>query len=81
MKPHPKPAADVPKWASLLVEAVNKPGMIMEAYSAFHRYSIANQILALVQCYERYVDSNLGQSIPFPDGGNWDAASNVANAP
>ena len=50
MKPHPKPAADVPKWASLLVEAVNKPGMIMEAYSAFHRYSIANQILALVQC-------------------------------
>ena len=53
MKPHPKPAADVPKWASLLVEAVNKPGMIMEAYSAFHKYSIANQILALVQCHER----------------------------
>jgi len=50
MKPHPKLAADVPKWSSLLVEAVNKPGMIMEAYSAFHRYSIANQILALVQC-------------------------------
>ena len=50
MKPHPKPAADVPKWASLLVEAVNKPGLIMEAYSAFHNYSIANQILALVQC-------------------------------
>ena len=53
MRPHPKPAADVPKWASLLVEAVNKPGMIMEAYSAFHNYSIANQILALVQCHGR----------------------------
>ena len=53
MKPHPKPAADVPKWSSLLVEALNKPGMIMEAYSAFHNYSIGNQILALVQCHGR----------------------------
>jgi N-terminal domain of anti-restriction factor ArdC len=53
MKPHPKPAVDVPKWASLLIEAVNKPGLIMEAYSAFHRYSIGNQILALVQCKMR----------------------------
>src|ERR1044072_7550920 len=53
MKPHSKPAVDVPKWAALLVEAVNKPGLIMEAYSAFHRYSIANQILALVQCQLR----------------------------
>ena len=38
MKPHPKPTVDVPRWSSLLVEAVNKPGMIMEAYSAFHHY-------------------------------------------
>jgi len=53
MKPHPKPAVDVPKWSLLLVEAVNKPGLIMEAYSAFHNYSIANQILALVQCHGR----------------------------
>jgi len=53
MKPHHKPTADVPNWSSLLVEAVNKPGMIMEAYSAFHRYSIGNQILALVQCQLR----------------------------
>jgi hypothetical protein len=48
-----KPAPDVPKWSALLVEAVNKPGMIMEAYSAFHNYSIGNQILALVQCQWR----------------------------
>jgi len=44
---------DIPKWSALLVEAVNKPGMIMEAYSAFHNYSIGNQILALVQCQLR----------------------------
>ena len=31
-----KPAPDVPKWSALLVEAVNKPGLIMEAYCAFH---------------------------------------------
>ena len=44
---------DIPKWSSLLVEAVNKPGLIMEAYSAFHQYSIGNQLLALVQCHMR----------------------------
>jgi len=26
---------DIPKWSALLVEAVNKPGTIMKAYSAF----------------------------------------------
>jgi hypothetical protein len=36
-----KPAPDVPKGSALLVEAVNKPGLIMEAYSAFHNYSIS----------------------------------------
>jgi hypothetical protein len=46
-------SADIPKWAALLVEAVNKPGLIMEAYSAFHNYSIGTQILALVQCHLR----------------------------
>ena len=48
-----KPSPDIPKWSALLVEAVNKPGLIMEAYSAFHNYSIGNQILALVQCQLR----------------------------
>src|SRR6266536_3328936 len=45
--------ADIPKWSALLVEAVNKPGLIMEAYSAFHQYSVGNQLLALVQCQMR----------------------------
>ena len=44
---------DIPKWSALLVEAVNKPGLILEAYSAFHQYSIGNQLLALVQCHMR----------------------------
>ena len=44
---------EIPKWSALLVEAVNKPGLIMEAYSAFHQYSIGNQLLALVQCHLR----------------------------
>ncbi len=44
---------DIPKWSALLIEAVNKPGIVMEAYSAFHNYSVGNQILALVQCQMR----------------------------
>jgi hypothetical protein len=44
---------DIPKWSALLVEAVNKPGLIMKAYSAFWNYSIGNQLLALVQCQLR----------------------------
>jgi hypothetical protein len=63
---HSKPATDVPKWSALLVEAVNKPGLIMEAYSAFHNYSIGNQILAMVQC--KCEDLNPARSIPFPVG-------------
>jgi N-terminal domain of anti-restriction factor ArdC len=53
MDRHGTKHVDIPKWSALLVEAVNKPGMIMEAYSAFHQYSIGNQILALVQCQLR----------------------------
>ena len=44
---------DIPKWSALLVEAVKKPGLIMDAYSAFWNYSVGNQILALVQCQLR----------------------------
>jgi hypothetical protein len=53
MDRHGTKHVDIPKWSALLVEAVNKPGMIMEAYSAFHQYSIGNQILAIVQCQLR----------------------------
>jgi len=53
MEKQTRQSADIPKWSALLVEAVNKPGLIMKAYSAFHSYSLGNQLLALVQCQMR----------------------------
>jgi len=53
MDTHRRTSPDIPKWSALLLEAVNKPGLIMEAYSAFHQYSVGNQLLALVQCQMR----------------------------
>jgi hypothetical protein len=40
-------------FAELLERAISEPGLISRAYSAFHGYSIGNQILALVQCADR----------------------------
>ena len=40
-------------FSQILDTAVQTPGAIMEAYSAFHNYSIGNQILALIQCRAR----------------------------
>src|SRR5712691_8164124 len=56
MESHTQSALDIPKWSALLVEAVNKPGLIMQAYSAFHQYSLGNQLLALVQCQIRRLE-------------------------
>ena len=53
MERHTRQSPDVPKWSTLLIEAVSKPGLIMKAYSAFHQYSIGNQLLAVVQCQMR----------------------------
>jgi hypothetical protein len=41
---------DTTKWSDLLREAVSTPGTISEAYTAFHGYSLGNQMLALAQC-------------------------------
>jgi hypothetical protein len=35
-----------PNWTAILTQAVNTPGMVLEAYSAFHDYSVGNQLLA-----------------------------------
>lgn len=40
-------------FAALLAEAVTEPGIVSRAYSAFHGYSIGNQLLALAQCTDR----------------------------
>ena len=47
--------ADIPKWSALLVEAVNKPGLIMNAYSGFWNYNVGNQILVLKEVSARLV--------------------------
>jgi len=44
---------NIPSWTMILTQAVNTTGMMLEAYSAFHNYSIGNQLLALVQCQRR----------------------------
>jgi antirestriction protein ArdC len=41
------------KWSELLTHAVKEPGLILAAYTAFHNYSCANQIAAMVQCQRR----------------------------
>lgn len=46
-------ANPMPTWAELLLEAVKTPGLIMQAYTAFHSYSTGNQLLALWQCLLR----------------------------
>jgi antirestriction protein ArdC len=40
-------------WGELLQEAVEKPGRMLEAYTAFHNYSFGNALLALEQCTRR----------------------------
>src|SRR5436305_14916364 len=53
-----------PQWSQMLQEAVGKPGLLLEAYSAFHGYSIGNQLLALVQCQMRGIQP--GPIATFP---------------
>ena len=42
-----------PAFAELLARAVSEPGVISQAYSQFHQYSIGNQLLAIGQCLAR----------------------------
>lgn len=40
-------------FSDLLEHAIAEPGIVHEAYSRFHNYSIGNQLLALMQCHAR----------------------------
>ena len=40
-------------WGELLRDAVEKPGRMLAAYTAFHNYSLGNALLALEQCTRR----------------------------
>ena len=44
-----------PAFADLLTRALTEPDIVSRAYTAFHGYSIGNQILAFVQCLEREI--------------------------
>ena len=46
---HPTPAPH-PEWSQLLIDAVDKPGVLSDAYRRFWNYSTGNQLLALWQC-------------------------------
>src|SRR2546423_485692 len=41
---------------TLLHEALDTPGVLMRAYSAFHNYSLGNQLLALFECQARGIE-------------------------
>lgn len=43
-------------WANLLRRAIEAPGELDTAYTAFHQYSIANQQFALQQCRQRRIE-------------------------
>jgi hypothetical protein len=47
---------DQTKWSDLLSAAVTEPGLILKAYSAFHGYSLSNQVAAMVQCQQRGIE-------------------------
>jgi hypothetical protein len=55
---------DLSKWAVILNEAINTPGMLLEAYRAFHSYSIGNQILAIIQCNQRGISPGPIKTFP-----------------
>ena len=53
-------------FAHLLKEALERPGILSEAYRAFHNYSLGNQLLAAVQLFQR------GQPLsPIASFGTW----------
>ncbi len=45
-----------PDWSRILLDAVNTPGIISQAYSRFWNYSVGNQLLAWFQCLERKIE-------------------------
>jgi hypothetical protein len=44
------------RWTELLQHAVVTPGLVLGAYSAFHGYSLGNQLAALLQCHQRGIE-------------------------
>ncbi len=55
-----------PDWSQILIDAVNQPGVISTAYSAFWNYSTGNQLLAMFTCMFRGIDPG-----PIHTFGGW----------
>lgn len=49
------PVSTAPRWAQLLAEAVERPGLLLEAYHRFPGYSLGNQVAAMSQCQARNI--------------------------
>jgi antirestriction protein ArdC len=63
---------NVPQWAEMLNKAVTEPGMISEAYSRFHNYSMGNQLLAMFQCAAREIPAGpLGTFMHWKENGRF----------
>jgi antirestriction protein ArdC len=59
-------------FAELLDRAVTEPGIVSTAYSAFHGYSIGNQLLALMQCVQRGITPGpIGTFMGWKDKGRY----------
>gem|GEM_PF-5180427 len=77
MERHTRQSAGIPKWSALLVEAVNKPGLIMKAYSNFRSFRWV--INCSHSCNVRCEGCSLSRSIPFPSGKSLADTSNAAS--
>jgi hypothetical protein len=59
-------------FAALLAAAVTEPGTIHQAYTAFHNYSLGNQLLALMQCHHRGIAPGpIATFVGWKDRGRW----------
>ena len=66
--PESAPALErfAPAWGELLARAVEEPGLICDAYTRFHGYSLGNRFAALVQCQLRGLEPG-----PLNSFGGW----------
>ena len=53
-----------PSFTELLSKALSQPGSLMKAYSAFHNYSLGNQLLATFQCALRGIPTGPINTFP-----------------
>jgi hypothetical protein len=55
---------DPPDWTQILVDAVNKPGVISTCYRNFWNFSFGNQLLAMFECASRGIEPGPIKTFP-----------------